>query len=212
MAPLEETLVRTGVAISLYRRRVIRALNFHADPIHQDLTGGAAWLKLKYEPNFDPLRPPALDYQIDLLPDATDAEPVDAAALREAYAEALRRRRAREIERGVTLLGPHRDELRFISKRVDLGTFGSRGQQRTAVLALRLAELRWLEHETGESPVLLLDEVLAELDSQRRRYLLAQINGVEQTILTTTDAEMFPASFRHRALTLRVTDGIIASA
>lgn len=212
LTPLEETLVRTGVAISLYRRRVIRALNFHADPIHQDLTGGAAWLKLKYEPNFDPLRPPALDYQIDLLPDATNHEPVDTAALREAYAEALRRRRAREIERGMTLIGPHRDELRFISKRVDLGDFGSRGQQRTAVLALRLAELRWLEHETGESPVLLLDEVLAELDSQRRRYLLAQLGGVEQTILTTTDAELFPAVFRHRALTLRVTDGIIASA
>ena len=84
------------------------------------------------------------------------------------------------------------------------GSIGSCGQQRTVVLALRLAELRWLEQETRESPVLLLDEVLAELDRARRTYLLGLLGNVEQTILCTTDAEMFPESFREKTLLLEV--------
>lgn len=209
LAPLEETLVQTGVTLSLYRRRVVKALTFYADRLHHDLTGGAAWLQLQYEPNFDPLRPPAVDYQIGLLPETTGESPVDLDALHEAYRTMLHSQRRTEIDRGMTLTGPHRDELRFISDGVDMGTFGSRGQQRTVVLALRLAELRWLEQETRESPVLLLDEVLAELDRARRTYLLNLLGNVEQTILCTTDAEMFPESFRQKTLLLEVAEGII---
>ncbi len=208
LEPLEEVLSTAGVAISLYRRRVVGALNFHADRLHQDLTGGVAWLQMHYQPNFDPLRPPELDYQMGLLPDLAEA-PVDEGELVDAYRMALERNRSRAIDRGVTSVGPHRDEMRFLSQGVDMGTFGSRGQQRTAVLALRLAELRWLEQETGETPVLLLDEVLAELDRARRGYLLNLLGDVEQTILATTDAEMFPASFRERTRTLQVAGGII---
>ncbi len=214
LAPLEEVLVHNGVAISLYRRRVISTLTLHADRIHRELTGGATWLQLQYEPNFDPLRPPALDYQMGLLSESAQDMPVDVAALQDAYRDALRQHRQREIQRGVTLLGPHRDELSFISDGVDLGTFGSRGQQRTVVMALRLAELRWLSQETGESPVLLLDEVLAELDRKRRAYLLDLLcrrsENAEQTILTTTDVEMFPPDFRERTLMLEVKQGVIA--
>ncbi len=209
LAPLEETLVKTGVAISLARRRVVSALNFHADRLHRELTGGNAWLQLHYEPNFDPLKPPALDYQMGLLPGTEPASPVDVKALHTAYQEMFHRRRKREVAQGMTVTGPHRDELRFISDSVDIGVFGSRGQQRTSVLALRLAALRWLEHETEESPVLLLDEVLAELDRARRGYLLDALGEVEQTILATTDAEMFPEDFRRRTRMLRVAGGII---
>jgi DNA replication and repair protein RecF len=208
LAPLERTLSRTGVAISLYRRRVIQALTFYADRLHQELTGGRAWLQLQYAPDFDPLRPPALDDQMGLLPENDDA-PVDEDELREAYAETLVQRRREAIDRGYTLTGPHRDDLHFISDNVDMGTFGSRGQQRTVVLALRLAELRWLEQETRESPVLLLDEVLAELDRARRGYLLGLLDDVEQTILCTTDAEMFTPDFRRTTHMLRVEGGII---
>ncbi len=210
LAPLEETLVQTGVTLSLYRRRVVKALTFYADRLHHDLTGGAAWLKVQYEPNFDPLRPPAVDYQIGLLPETAGESPVDLDALYNAYRTMLHSQRRTEIDRGMTLTGPHRDELRFISDGVDMGTFGSRGQQRTVVLALRLAELRWLEQETRESPVLLLDEVLAELDRARRTYLLNSLGNVEQTILCTTDAEMFPESFRQKTLMLEVAEGIIS--
>jgi len=209
LGPLEETLVQTGVTLSLYRRRVVKALTFYADRLHHDLTGGTAWLKVQYEPNFDPLRPPAVDYQIGLLPETAGESPVDLEALHEAYRTTLQSQRRTEIERGMTLTGPHRDELRFISDGVDMGTFGSRGQQRTVVLALRLAELRWLEQETRESPILLLDEVLAELDRARRTYLLNSLGDVEQTILCTTDAEMFPESFRQKTLMLEVSAGII---
>ncbi|MCD6345274.1 MAG: DNA replication/repair protein RecF, partial [Anaerolineae bacterium] len=85
----------------------------------------------------------------------------------------------------------------------------SRGEQRTAVLALRLAELRWLQQQTGEAPVLLLDEVLAELDRERRKYLLGLVNHVEQTILATTDVEMFPEAFRRKTQQFEVAGGII---
>jgi len=209
LAPFEETLVQTGVTLSLYRRKAVAGLNFYADRLHQELTGGSTWLQLQYAPNFDPLKPPAVDYQMGLLSPATEP-PVDLATLHEAYRAMFNRRRKHEIERGVTLTGPHRDELRFISEGVDIGLFGSRGQQRTVVLALRLAELRWLEQETGESPVLLLDEVLAELDRARRTYLLNLLGNVEQAILATTDAEMFPETFRRKTLTLEVKAGIIA--
>ncbi len=209
LAPLEEALAQTGVTISLYRRQAVGALTFFADRLHQDLTGGTAWLQLQYQPDFDPLKPPAIDYQIGLLPQVMAEPPVDEAALRKAYLAALDSRRRQEIERGMTLVGPHRDEFRFISAGMDVGIFGSRGQQRTAVLALRLAELRWLEHVTRESPVLLLDEVLAELDRARRGYLLGLLGEVEQTILATTDAEMFPEEFRQKTLRLQVKGGII---
>jgi DNA replication and repair protein RecF len=141
---------------------------------------------------------------------------VDAEGLVEAFRQALRARRAEEIARGVTTIGPHRDEMHFIAgspvqgtHEVDLRTYGSRGQQRTAVLALKLAELEWLQEQTGEAPVLLLDEVLAELDAARRRYLLARVDGVEQALLTATDPEMFSAAFRERAALWEVRGGIM---
>ncbi|MGC9400308.1 MAG: DNA replication/repair protein RecF [Anaerolineae bacterium] len=212
LEPLEALLAKTGVTISLYRRQVVAALSLHADRFHQELTGGAAWLQLKYEPDFDPLTPPALDYQLGLLPQEEPVPPVDVAKLRDAFRRQLVQNRPQAIQRGITRLGPQRDELRFLSQEIDLGTFGSRGQQRSAVLALRLAELRWLKEETGEAPVLLLDEVLAELDQERRTYLLKLLDQVEQTILATTDAEMFPRAFREHTLTLRVADGVITPA
>lgn len=212
LAPLEERLVRAGVTISLYRRRVVRELTIQADRLHRELTGGQAWLRIQYEPSFDPIRPPEVAYQMGLLPDGESEPPVDVEALYAAYRQVLVRRRRHEIERGMTLIGPHRDELRFISNERDLGVYGSRGQQRTAVMALHLAELCWLEQVTGESPVLLLDEVLAELDRNRRAYLLDLLGGVEQTILATTDAEMFPESFRKRTAAFRVSEGIITPA
>jgi DNA replication and repair protein RecF len=77
------------------------------------------------------------------------------------------------------------------------------------VLSLKLAELKWMGEETREAPVLLLDEVLAELDQSRRAYLLEQVNGVEQAILTTTDPEMFSADFLEQAIVWQVKGGIV---
>ncbi len=109
----------------------------------------------------------------------------------------------------MTLTGPHRDELRFMVGDVDLGIFGSRGQQRTAVLALKMAQLVWMQEQVGEAPVLLLDEVLAELDDQRRALLLSRVDRVEQAILTATDPKMFSRTFLQRAALFQVDGGII---
>jgi DNA replication and repair protein RecF len=209
--PLDERLARSGVIVSQGRRRLSANLSTHASRIHGEMTAGSEWLRLEYRPNFDPARPPALDYQMGLTlePPAAPPQGVDADDLVDAFHQRLRQRRRDEIERGMTLTGPHRDEMRFFFGEVDLGVFGSRGQQRTAVLALKMAQLAWMQETTGEAPVLLLDEVMAELDRERRDFLLAQVNGVEQALLTATDPEMFSAAFRERATLLSVQAGII---
>jgi len=178
LAPFEEVLAREGVTVANGRRELVAALSQRADRIHRQLTGKAEWLRLGYQPNFDPGAPPALKYQMGLGLQPYDGPPPEIGddGLVEAFRQALLARREDEIARGVTLTGPHRDEMRFIAgspaqgtHEVDLGTYGSRGQQRTAVLSLKLAELAWMQEQTKEAPVLLLDEVLAELDATRRR-------------------------------------------
>lgn len=221
LAPFEEVLAREGVVVANGRRELVAALSQRADRIHQQLTGGAEWLRLEYHPNFDPAAPPALKYQIGLGLQLYQGPPpgVGAERLVAAFRQALLARRADEIARGMTLTGPHRDEMRFVvgspaqgTHEVDLTTYGSRGQQRTAVLALKLAQLTFLQERTGEAPVLLLDEVLAELDVARRRYLLAQVDSVEQALLTTTDPGMFSADFRQRAVMMEVKGGLVTEA
>jgi DNA replication and repair protein RecF len=208
LEPLELTLASNGVFITSARRRLVDALNIYADRLHQELTGGTAWLQLKYEPSFTPLKSSTENHEFDVDLDNVDMN-ID--AFQRYYRSLLVENRSREMARGATVIGPHRDEMRFISNSVDLGVYGSRGQQRTAVLAIRFAALRWLEQISGESPVLLLDEVLAELDRERRNYLLDLLSEVEQTILATTDAEMFPNEFRKQSVVFKVTQGIITS-
>jgi DNA replication and repair protein RecF len=97
--------------------------------------------------------------------------------------------------------------LRFLGNGIDLGIYGSRGQARTALLALKLAEVDWLKKKTGQWPVLLLDEVLAELDTQRRSDLLERLSESEQVLLTTTDLEAFSPEFIRRTRMWRIQDG-----
>jgi DNA replication and repair protein RecF len=217
LAPFEEVLAREGVLIAQRRRQLLVALSQRADAIHQQLTGGGEWLHLIYQPNFDLDAPPRAEYQRSLgLRHYEQPPPIDTAALIEAFHEALVENRRAAIARGMTTIGPHRDDLAFVAGRprqgtheVDLGTYGSRGQQRTAVLTLKLAELAWMREQTGDTPVLLLDEVLAELDATRRQYLLERVNDVQQALLTATDPEMFSADFRRRATLWQVHGGII---
>ena len=115
----------------------------------------------------------------------------------------------RMVARGMTLVGPHRDEMRFEANGMDLGDFGSRGQQRTAVLALKLAQVAWIREQTREEPVLLLDEVLAELDPHRRRCLLTRIGQSDQTIVTTTDINRFEEDFVRNAALFDVAGGVV---
>ena len=119
----------------------------------------------------------------------------------------MERKRSEEIARGVTVLGPHRDEIRFLSNGIDLGIYGSRGQGRTAVLSLKFAEVAWMKEHTGQWPVLLLDEVLAELDPARRLDLLSRLLEVEQAMLTTTDLDLFAGDFLPKARIWQIQSG-----
>lgn len=110
----------------------------------------------------------------------------------ESYRKQLSTLRDIDIIRGSTGVGPHRDDLVLTVNGVNLRTFGSQGQQRTGVLALKLAELEFIKSETGEYPVLLLDDVMSELDENRREQLLTFIKDRVQTFITATDDKFFP--------------------
>lgn len=135
----------------------------------------------------------------------------DLETLQQAFLEGLAAVRSEEIQRGVTTIGPHRDELRFRANQVDVGTYGSRGQVRTVMMALKIGEMRWLKEKTGEWPVLLLDETLAELDLAHRDALLNALTTCEQAILTATDAGMFNPDFLKKCTMWHVDEGRISS-
>ena len=117
--------------------------------------------------------------------------------------------RSEEIARGVTTIGPHRDDLRFIINRADVSDYGSRGQMRTTLLALKLAEVEWMQERTGEWPVILLDEVMAELDINRRADLLKYVGKSEQVLFTTTDLSLFTPEFVEQAEIWDVSGGVV---
>jgi DNA replication and repair protein RecF len=114
---------------------------------------------------------------------------------------------SKEIYQGMTLCGPHRDDLQFLISETDAQYFGSRGQQRSIALALRLAELRYMTNRTGEQPILLLDEVMAELDDSRRSLVLELMAAHPQVLATTSNLNTFPADFQDRASLVRVDQG-----
>lgn len=125
-----------------------------------------------------------------------------------AFGDALKRRQTDEVFRGTTLFGPHRDELSFFLGTKDLRNFGSQGQQRSAVLALKLSELEYMAKITAKQPILLLDDVFSELDSRRQRALLELLEEKIQTIITTTDSEF---RINNRAFSyFRVSEGNIS--
>jgi DNA replication and repair protein RecF len=117
--------------------------------------------------------------------------------------------RSEEIARGVTTIGPHRDDLRFIINKADVSDYGSRGQMRTTLLALKLAEVEWMKERSGEWPVILLDEVMAELDTHRRADLLKYVGRGEQVLFTTTDLSLFTPEFVEQAEVWDVSGGVV---
>jgi len=195
-----------GALLIQARIAAIQELERSAARIHRELTRGAGVLRLAYQPAFDPLPAPPKQYALPL-----DA-PVDRSGLavekiEEGFLHALAGCRNEDIVRGMTTIGPHRDELRFVESGVDLGVYGSRGQVRTAMLALKFAEVEWMQEKTGRSPVLLLDEALAELDPVRRGDLLGRLAKCEQMLLTTTDLALFSPDFIKNTRLWQVQDG-----
>jgi len=198
----DETLARLGAQIILWRIAAVQELEKQAARIHLELTRRDEVLRLAYEPSFDPL--PKIALKLDAPVDRSGLELKD---IQRGFLDRLRGARSEEIARGMTTIGPHRDELRFLANKIDLGDYGSRGQIRTALLSLKLAEVAWIKSRTAQWPVILLDEVMAELDLGRRADLLKYLGETEQSLLTATDLNMFTPEFVEGAKVWRVENG-----
>lgn len=198
----DETLSRLGAQIILWRIAAVQELEKEAAQTHVKLTHGHEVLRLAYEPSYDPL--PKIALKLDAPVDRSSVELKD---IQRGFLDRLRAARFEEIARGMTTIGPHRDELRFLANKIDLGDYGSRGQIRTALLSLKLAEVAWIKARTGQWPVILLDEVMAELDLSRRADLLTYLGETEQSLLTATDLKMFAPAFVEEAKVWHVKNG-----
>jgi DNA replication and repair protein RecF len=202
----EKQVTSDGAFIIEARINALQEIEDIAAMIHLDLTRGTERLRLKYQPAYDPIPQTTGQFAMNL------DTPVDRSSLTrekiiDGFRQTLIENRADEIARGQTTIGPHRDEIRFMANGIDLGTYGSRGQIRTNMLSLKMAEIVWIQSKTGHWPVLLLDEVLAELDPQRRKDLLIRLAESEQALLTTTDLDLFASEFVQNASLWQVGGG-----
>jgi DNA replication and repair protein RecF len=136
--------------------------------------------------------------------------PRSRAASAEELAQELRERRASDLERGFTQHGPHRDELLLLRDGRELKAFGSQGEQRLALLALLLAERAVLTQERGAPPLMLLDDVMSELDADRRALLVARLDDGGQALITTTDLGHVPGAEAAAVVRLAVAGGVVA--
>lgn len=172
----DEQLIQAGARIILRRAHVVADLSARARTAHHAIAGDRAELSLIYRPSVQ--MPVGGDNSAELLS-------VDRAA--QAFRSRLCELRKAEIIRGVTLSGPHRDDVMFELDGVDMAGFGSQGQQRSTVLAVKLAEVEFVAEKTGQRPVLLLDDVLSELDGGRRIRLMDLVETGCQALITSVE-------------------------
>ncbi len=173
-------LVQYGMQIIQRRRHFTEELNQIMGQIHEQLTGGQEQITLEYEADTD----------------------------EDSFASALKRNREKDLKQKTTTTGPHRDDLSFVVNGIDIRKFGSQGQQRTAALSLKLSEIELVKRVTEDTPVLLLDDVLSELDSNRQNCLLNSIQNV-QTMLTCTGLDELINNRFSINKVYRVVDGTV---
>ena len=185
-------LATTGSRVTRRRARVIERLAPLAAQWHASISKATEVLEVTYAPNV-PL------------------ENDDPQAVQKAFLDKIQQRRIPEQHQGTTLVGPHRDEVEFTINQTPARSYASQGQQRTLVLALKLAELKLIEEVVGEPPLLLLDDVLAELDLNRQNQLLDAIQDRFQTLITTTHLGAFDSQWLNSSQILSVHAGEISS-
>ncbi len=175
---LDLQLIQYGSQIITRRRIFIQELNEMIGEIHGQLSGGLEQMNIFYEANTD----------------------------EDSFYGQLLKNREKDVKLKTTTVGPHRDDIRFSVNEIDVRKFGSQGQQRTAALSLKLSEIKLVEDKLHDTPILLLDDVLSELDHNRQNYLLNSINQT-QTLVTCTGLDDF---INHRFSVdriFRVADG-----
>lgn len=177
----DQQLVEYGSKIISRRKQHIEELNGVITPIHEKLSGGREHLTLSYETN----------------------------TLLEDFGMKIAMNRERDLFQKATTTGPHRDDVKFAISDIDIRKYGSQGQQRTAALSLKLAEIEIVKRMVGDLPVLLLDDVLSELDRNRQHYLLDSIRDI-QTIITCTGLEEFIQERIKVNQVYKVTNGTVS--
>ncbi len=188
----DDELSKDGGLIVQRRATALAEIAVMAAEFHS-LLAAHERLEIRYQPRIDSPR-------ADLA--ATPAEEVA-----ECFTAALRRGLTNDIGAGMTLQGPHRDDVFFGLNDLSAAGYASRAQQRTIALSLRLAEAQLLLRRRGEAPVLLLDDVLSEMDASRRQAVLAAVHNVEQMLITGADWDRFPPEFTSRAACFAVEEG-----
>jgi DNA replication and repair protein RecF len=194
----DEELARDGALIMIARAQAVDALAQHALAAHKKLSSGSEELSITYLPRLEGWDAKRILKKQNDLPDA--------------IVDAHRAGRPRDIGSGLTLTGPHRDDLTFLLNGVAAAAFASRGQQRTAALSLRLAEATFMADRKGDLPVVLLDDVLSELDEARRRAVLQSLGQWDQLLMTSADEDRFDEELPPGTRTLRVKGGTIKKA
>jgi DNA replication and repair protein RecF len=189
---MTEQLTVSGAEVLKRRFAFTAKLEEWARPIHHDISRGKEELSVYYEPTVD-----------------VDAS-MTIEEIRQALQKEFSRVKEQEMRRGTTQIGPHRDDLAFYVNGRNIQTFGSQGQQRTTALSLKLAEIELIHENTGEYPILLLDDVLSELDDHRQTHLLNSIRGRVQTFVTTTSVEGIDHHLLDEAATFYVEEGTIS--
>lgn len=176
----DEQMVSYGKKVIEERENFVRRLNEIIFGIHGKLSGDREELSIRYEKNVEA----------------------------EEFAKKLLENREKDMKFKTTQAGPHRDDLCFMIHGVDIRKFGSQGQQRTAALSLKLSEIELVKQEIKDTPVLLLDDVLSELDSNRQKYLLDSIHDI-QTLITCTGIDEFVENRFEINKIFRVVDGVV---
>jgi DNA replication and repair protein RecF len=176
-------LVQYGSRLITEREKFVRELNEIICQIHRNLSGNREELIVSYEKNAGP----------------------------DELEELMRRSREKDLRTHTTNCGPHRDDLCFMIHGIDIRKYGSQGQQRTAALSLKLAEIEIVKRSIHDTPVLLLDDVLSELDGSRQRYLLENIHEI-QTFITCTGVDDFVKNHFRIDRLFQVTDGHVSAA
>ena len=185
----DDRLVTEGAWLCWQRSEALALLGQLCADHHETLTSPGEILSLQH------------------LPSVSVGDSVEATA--EHFRAALADRRARELATGSTALGPHRDDFKLLVDGVDMGTFASRGQARTLALALRLAEASYLLQVRQDEPVVLLDDVLSEMDEDRRSRVLEKIVYYGQSLITTTDLDLVHGYFGNNATYFQVHNGAV---
>jgi DNA replication and repair protein RecF len=208
LAIFSERLVELGSRIYARRAAFFAEISRETQRIHyEDLTDRRESLRIGYLPRLQATQNGNDKETAVALAGWLNEQRADVASVGERFASELASCQSADIARGATTIGPHRDDWCFWIDGHLLSDYGSRGQQRSAMLAMKLAEIEWMSRLSAEMPILLLDEVLAELDQQRRELLLNTVQNVEQAILTATDPGMFSSTFLQQATSMTVSDG-----